>query len=323
MSMNDNDASGGDACTQAAHWYARLQTLPVSARTLEQFFEWRKGEGNREAFDAVDRLYRQAGTLADRPAIVAATEQAMTRSAARPVRRYPGLGTMAAAVLGVVAVCLTTLAVWPSGGEQYATKIGEQRTIRLADGSKLTLDTDTALTVTFAKDARRISLAKGQAYFTVAHDAARPFTVDAGGTRVLATGTQFDVHRSGDRIDVTLIEGRVRVSSADRPVAQLQAGQRLILDGSRISRVQAIDTAPTTAWTQGRIVLDGMTLKHAINEVNRYVTTPVRLDAPGFADARISGSVETGDIGSFTTAVTAVLPLKAQTNSDGSVTLRP
>lgn len=323
MSMNDNDASGGDACTQAAHWYARLQTLPVSARTLEQFFEWRKGAGHREAFDAVDRLYRQTGTLADRPAIVAATEQAMTRSAAPPGRRYRWLGTMAAAVVGMVAVGLTAFAMWPSGGEQYATKIGEQRTIRLADGSKVMLDTDTVLTVTFAKDARRISLARGQAYFTVAHDAARPFTVDAGGTRVLATGTQFDVHRSGERIDVTLVEGRVRISSGEHSVAQLQAGQRLIVDGSHVSPVQAIDTAPTTAWTQGRIVLDGMTLEHAIGEVNRYVNTPVHLDAPGFANARISGSVETGDIGSFTAAVTAVLPLKAQTNNDGSVTLRP
>jgi len=106
-------------------------------------------------------------------------------------------------------------------------------------------------------------------------------------------------------------------------VAQLRAGQRLILDGSHVSPVQAIDTTPTTAWTQGRIVLDGMTLEHAVTEVNRYVNAPVRLDAPGFADARISGSVETGDIGSFTTAVTAVLPLKAHTNSDGSVVLRP
>jgi len=230
---------------------------------------------------------------------------------------------MAAAVVGVVAIGFTTFAVWSPGGEQYATKIGEQRSIRLADGSKVMLDTDTALTVTFAKNARRISLARGQAYFTVAHDAARPFTVDAGGTRVLATGTQFDVHRSGDRIDVTLVEGRVRISSQEWSVAQLRAGQRLVLDGSHISPVQAVDTAPTIAWTQGRIVLDGMTLEHAITEVNRYVNTPVRLDAPGFANARISGAVETGDIGSFTTAVTALLPLKAQTNSDGSVTLRP
>ncbi|SDA36867.1 FecR domain-containing protein [Sphingomonas sp. NFR15] len=320
--MNDNDASGGDALTQAAHWYARLQTLPVSARTLDQFFAWRRGEGHREAFDAVDRLYRETGKLAERPAIVAATEQAITRFAAPPRRRYPWPGAIAAAIVGVVAVGFTTVAVWPSGGEHYATRIGEQRTIRLADGSKLMLDTDTALIVSFTKDARRISLARGQAYFTVAHDAVRPFTVDAGGASVLAMGTQFDVQRSGDRIDVTLIEGRVRVSSARRPVTQLQPGQRLVLVSSRISPVQAIDTTPITAWTRGRIVLDGMTLEHAIAEVNRYVNTPVRLGARRFANARISGSVETGDIGSFTTAVTAVLPLKAQANSDGSVTLR-
>ena len=70
--MNDNEVDGDDATEQAAHWYARLETLPVSARTLEQFFEWRKIPGNREAFDAVDLFYRETGTLAGRPAIAAA-----------------------------------------------------------------------------------------------------------------------------------------------------------------------------------------------------------------------------------------------------------
>lgn len=321
--MNDNEVDGDDAAAQAAHWYARLQTLPVSARTLEQFFEWRKITGNREAFDAVDLFYRETGTLAGRPAIAAATAQALRRSASPSNRPSLRIGAMAAAVIGVGVVGLAIFGTWPLSGDRYTTAIGEQRTIRLADGSKVMLDTDTVLTVAFEEKARRISLARGQAYFTVAHDAARPFTVDAGDARVLATGTQFDVKRRGDRIDVTLVEGRVRVSSGEQPVVQLQEGQGLTLDGIQRSAVRAVETTPALAWTQGRIVLDGMTLERAIAEVNRYVKTPVRLDAPDFAQARISGSVETGDVGSFTAAVTTVLPLKAQTNSDGSITLQP
>ncbi|MBP2274709.1 FecR family protein [Sphingomonas sp. PL20] len=318
--MNDNEVDGDDAAAQAAHWYARLQTLPVSARMLEQFFEWRKIPGNREAFDAVDLFYRETGTLAGRPAIAAATAQALTRSAPSN-RQSLRVGAMAAVGIAAVVASLTIFGAWPLSGDRYATAIGEQRTIRLADGSKVMLDTDTVLTVAFEEKARRISLARGQAYFTVAHDAARPFTVEAGDARVLATGTQFDVQRSGDRIDVTLVEGRVRVSSGEQPIAQLRAGQGLTLDGAQRSAVRTVETTPALAWTQGRIVLDGMTLEHAIAEVNRYVKTPVRLDAPDFARARISGSVETGDVGSFTAAVTTVLPLKAQTNSDGSITL--
>ncbi|SFN66908.1 FecR domain-containing protein [Sphingomonas sp. OK281] len=320
--MNDNDVSGDGARAQAAHWYARLQTLPVSARTLEEFFAWRRLEGNRDAYIAVDRFYNQSGSLADRPAILAATEQAMNRPAHSSSNRGFSIGTLAAAALALVVVGVTLVTEWPAGGDRYATRIGEQRKLMLADGSRVMLDTDTAMTVKFVDGARRVSLEHGQAYFTVAHDAARPFTVDVGGARVLATGTQFDVHRNGDSVDVTLVEGSVRVSADDRPVARLRAGQALTLNGGRVSPIKVVDTTPATAWTRGRIVLDGMTLQDAIAAVNRYVDTPVRLDAAGFANARISGTVDTGDARSFAAAVTAVLPLTSQTDSDGSISLR-
>ena len=321
--MNDNGVSGDDARVQAAHWYARLQTLPVSAGKLEEFFAWRRIEGNRDAYIAVDRFYNQAGSLADRPAILAAIEQAMNRPVHRSSNRGFSISTMAAAAIALLVVGVALVADWPAGDDRYATRIGEQRKLMLADESRVILDTDTAMTVKFVDGARRVSLEHGQAYFTVAHDAARPFTVDAGGARVLATGTQFDVHRNGDMVDVTLVEGSARVSVDDRPVARLRAGQALTLTGGRVSSIKAVDTAPATAWTRGRIVLDGMTLQNAITAVNRYVDTPVRLDAPGFADARISGTVDTGDARNFAAAVTAVLPLKAQTDSDGSISLRP
>ncbi len=321
--MNDNDVSGDDARAQAAHWYARLQTLPVSARTLEEFFAWRRIEGNSDAYIAIDRFYNQAGSLADRPAILTATEQAMNRPALRSSNRGLSIGIFAAAVFALLVVGVDLVAEWPAGGDHYATGIGEQRKLMLADGTRVMLDTDTAMTVKFVEGARRVSLEHGQANFTVAHDAARPFTVDAGGARVLATGTQFDVHRNGDAVDVTLVEGGVQVSADDRPVARLRAGQALTLNRGRISPIKAVDTAPATAWTRGRIVLDGMTLQDAITAVNRYVESPVRLDAPGFANARISGTVDTGDARSFAAAVTAVLPLKAHTDSDGSIRLRP
>lgn len=320
--MTDNGVSGDDTRAQAAHWYAHLQTLPVSARTLEEFFAWRRIEGNRDAYIAVDRFYNQAGSLADRPAILAATQQAMNRPAHRSGSRGFTICTLVAAAAALLVVGVTLVAGWPADGDRYATRIGEQRKLMLADGSRVMLDTDTAMTVKFVDGARRVSLDHGQAYFTVAHDAARPFSVDAGGARVLATGTQFDVHRDGDTVDVTLVEGSVRVSADDRPVARLRAGQALTLNSGRLSAIKAVDTAPATAWTRGRIVLDGMTLQDAVTAVNRYVDTPVRLDTPGFADARISGTVDTGDARSFAAAVTAVLPLKAQTDSDGSISLR-
>jgi transmembrane sensor len=316
--MNDKDGKA-DARAEAAQWYARLQSLPVSRDTLEEFFAWRRLPGHADAFLTVEQLHIAAGQLAGRAAIRAVTEDAYQRGLKR------GLGGRSRAVFAAgMAVLLIagSLFFLPrlSRDQSFLTSIGEQREVALEDGSIVKLDTDSVLSTHYTRDARHIRLVRGQAYFTVAHNAERPFIVDAGPASVTATGTQFDVRRTGDRTDVTLVQGGVDIRSGDS-ISHLVSGQKLRVQPGQKPVPETADTSSITAWTHGRLLLQGASLTHAIDEVNRYTDHPVRLDDQAFADAKFSGALNTGDVPAFIAAVTALLPLRAVTDETGSVHL--
>ncbi|WP_262422640.1 FecR family protein [Brevundimonas denitrificans] len=115
------------------------------------------------------------------------------------------------------AAALTALALvvggtlWWSARGVHETAVGERRDIRLADGSLVNLDTDSRIRVVFDQQGRRVELLEGQALFDVTPDPQRPFSVEAAGARVVAVGTVFEVRRRGERVDVTLVSGRVNV----------------------------------------------------------------------------------------------------------------
>jgi transmembrane sensor len=308
-----------DARAEAAQWFARLKTVPVSRATLDAFFAWRQEAGHGEAFEEIERLWTGAAALGDDPEIRAITNDAYDKGGVRRKANWTlRLLPATAAVAAIVAVC--SVGLWNSG-TRYATKVGERSVVDLEDGSKVTLDTDTELTVVFSREKRTVNLEHGQAYFVVAHNAARPFTVAAGRTDVLATGTQFDVHRSDSATVVTLVEGSVRVTPPGAAATKMVAGQQLRLSSGKAPQLHAADVTVETAWRRGRIVLDGVTLADAVAAVNRYTTRPLQLDATRLAGNRISGTFETGDIDSFVAAATSLLPLKAVRVADGSVRL--
>src|SRR6202000_3390292 len=102
-------------------------------------------------------------------------------------------------------------------GNDYATEVGRLQTVRLADGSRMELNTHTRVHAEVTDKTRMITLDSGEAYFDVVHDARRPFVVYAGNRRITDLGTKFSVYRNGDDVQVTVREGRVKVDVLDRP----------------------------------------------------------------------------------------------------------
>ena len=152
-----------------------------------------------------------------------------------------------------------------------STHVGEQRLVVLNDGSRVRLNTDTKLNVRFGLHERRVVLAKGEAFFEAAHDATKPFIVEADGARVRAIGTKFDVRRAGQNVQVTLVEGRVRVGRAAAPnEVTLLPNQQLSITPQRISAPAPVDGLQASDWTTGRLVFRGVPLASAIEEINRY-----------------------------------------------------
>ena len=305
--------------TEAAAWHARLGAPPVSPETIEAFFVWRRTPANAEAYRRVEKVWADTGTLKTDPEIARALEAALSRKAGRrrtgPVARsFIGL-----AVIGAGFALSLGVWSWVDGRDVYATAVGEQRVVQLADGSSVRLDTGSRMRVRFDGDRRLIALEQGQALFTVAHDTARPFVVDAGAAQVRAVGTVFDVRReAGGEVRVTLVSGAVDVTGGEgRGAERMAAGHQARVTRAEV-RTTAVDTASATSWAEGRVVFRDTPLRQAVFEVNRYLTDKIELDAPALENESVNGVFRTGDREAFVSAAAAALDLRASPGRDGA-----
>lgn len=301
---------------EAAEWFERLRRPAVTARALKDFQAWKASPANAEAFRRVEAGWRAAGALVGHPEVQAAAREALAK---RPLRRRRDWRQIwaPAAVVGALGLILLG---W---GERefapaYRTAVGEQRLVVLDDGSRVRLNTDSAVRVVFWGDTRRVHLRRGEALFDVAHDPDRPFVVAAGGAEVRALGTRFDVRRDGDGVSVTLLDGRVRVEDDRGEAAELSPNQQLRVTEAGLSRVRRAGP-DAVSWTSGRLVFQDMPLAAAVAEVNRYSARKIELsDAAGLGDEPVSGVFDAGDVEAFAAAVAQVYGLR-RTDGRGDV----
>ena len=237
---------------EAADWFARLNQRKVSTTDVRAFSAWRADSANAAAFERLEAMWDAAETLGHTQEIAAFTEEARTRgsgASSPPRQRLVGVLKPAIAVGAVVLALGAGAIVWRvQQPTVYSTDVGEQRTVQLADGSRVILDTDSRVSVRFTKGRRAVTLESGQARFSVQGDADRPFQVRAGETEVVALGTRFDVRRLGDGARVLLVEGRVAVRDAAAPDRRwsLAPGQQVVT-AAPSPKVAAVDLPARTA----------------------------------------------------------------------------
>jgi transmembrane sensor len=197
---------------------------------------------------------------------------------------------------------------------QYTTSVGEQRAIELPDGSAIAINAQSSLRVAFSATARDVYLNSGQAMFTVAKDASRPFRVHviaSGGdarsaskdTVIQALGTKFDVRRHSDRINVAVIEGVVQIRSDARANAldaalaeineleKVAAGQAVSIESTGLITPPApVNLSDVSAWQQRRLVFADNTLEEIAEEFRRYNRAPqIRIEGDDLRMQRFSG----------------------------------
>jgi transmembrane sensor len=202
------------------------------------------------------------------------------------------------------------------GEPDYATHIGERRDVMLPDGSRVKLNTDTALDVAFSANQRLVHLRRGQAFFEVTKNPARPFVVQAANRRVRAVGTAFDVHIAPDRFQVVLAEGEVRIerdkltaTSATPPDVRLTAGQTLLATLGAAEEVLPVNVAKALRWRDGFVEFDDERFGAAVAEMNRYARQPVVIHDERVANLRISGVFGTDQPGRFLEVASELLPI--------------
>ena len=324
---------------RAAGWYARLRAPDCTDAERSEFDAWMAAsEPNRRAFEAASCTARTVSeALRLDPRLRAMLEDDVsTTSASRArargaSRRRVAMAASLLAATGLAAISAVSLQGHGSRAQalaRYENVETRQKSVTMQDGSIVHLDAGSLVTAELLGDARRISLLKGRAYFEVAHDGARPFSVDAAGTRTVALGTKFEVNVQPEGVVVTLTEGSVAVTptrSTGQWKRTLAPGQQFVLDATApTGRLRQVDPASVTAWSRGRLVFDGEPLSAVLAQVNRYSGIKVVLGDDRLASIPIGGTFAAGaDAGAFVQALSAILPVRSEPSRDDEIVLYP
>lgn len=294
--MTDRETAR-DIQDQAADWAVKLDAGTLDPETQMRFEAWLGGDSrSRGAL-----LRAQAGLSL---ILAPEAEDRVMEQPGRPDRRALIVGMSAAAAAVGALVLIPVLA-----GRRYSTDIGEIRRVPLADGSLAAINTNTEIAVDLQPNRREVRLDRGEAWFQVAKDPTRPFTVMAGDARIRAVGTAFSVRRRAMGVEVLVTEGVVEVwSGKGGATRKVSAGNQIFVSdaaGPAKALHRPLEMDRALAWRDGQIVLDGDTIAAAVSEFNRYNTRKIVITDPQLEGRRIVGWFHTNEPESFARAVAA------------------
>ncbi|KTB55548.1 FecR family protein [Pseudomonas allii] len=300
--MNSQGPQQHSITEEAAEWAVRLHAGALTEQEQAELRHWIACDSRHEAalrfaeqtWAALGEVYKEPPVNRQRPS--AATQPVRGTRRRRPWQR-------AAAVALVVVVAGVG---WGRGPDlllrmqaDYITEKGEVRTVHLADGSKVELDSGSAIRLDYDGVQRRISLLQGSAIFDVAPrvgEETRPFVVQSAGGQTRALGTRFVVEREGDSqawtgvlehsVEVTL-QAVPKKGPADRVVKEGQAVRYSTQEG--IVPLDQLDVARATSWRRGVLIFDRQPLANVIEQLNRYRPGRVVLTDSALGDREVSG----------------------------------
>jgi transmembrane sensor len=326
---NDLNRNREDAESAAAAWIARRERDDWSEATEARLRAWIDEDMNhRAAWLRLNAAWQQTerlralsttsspGTIPARDEIRLPFDQPAHKEALQTIpqkKRYRALA--AAAVLAALAIGAAYLA---SMKPSYHTAIGALQAVPLADGSRVTLNTNTQIHVAVSQSERHIDLEQGEAYFEVAKDPSRPFVVDAGSKRIIAVGTQFSVRRDAGDVQVIVTEGVVRVEDRQRPAGSKLPNVTLLTaggiaharsDGVLVQRKPLADVEQAMSWRSGYLIFDQTPLAQAVAEFNRYNTRQIVVESPSVASIPVGGNFRAANVDAFVRLIESDFPV--------------
>jgi transmembrane sensor len=307
---------------EAATWLARLQSGrdPDVQRKFEQ---WRDRDArNAAAFERVSLTYHQAAVLRYSTAL---SGPSRVPEPQLPVRtpRYALAAAVALAVLVPAGLLVLSPSPFALGGTEVlmlATRVGEIRSVKLSDGSNLTLDTATSIEVEMSRTVRKARLTSGRARFEVA-ESARRFVVDAGSTIVETDNGIVDVDRAQAERRVVVIAGSADVRQPAKrgsDVVRIAAGQAIAETSEGLNRLANLPAAPD--WTRGMLQFEGAPIATDVVLANRYSNRHILLEKD-IGELRVSGAFRAGDTEGLAKALAAVFDLSLRRTADGNLIL--
>jgi transmembrane sensor len=321
----------------AAYWFVRHDVGLMSAAENIHFQEWLGASAaNRRAYEQTSDMWARFEAATDSHEL--RTCRAAALAVGRAARLWPRVTALAASIILVLGAAQALyrygLAHLPGArsdasllltATHYATSHQQRSTITLADGTRVTLNLDTALDIDFSSGKRLVRLVRGQAFFEVAKDPVHSFIVCAADRAIEALGTQFDVLLDSNRVRVVLVEGRVRVNRHDGPtldriipgknLVYLAPGERLVASVGEESTVAPTNAMLATSWRAGWIAFQDESLERVIAELNRYSDRPLVAGDEGVKRLRLSGVFRIGDPDRFVAVIQELLPVRVGPSS--------
>lgn len=304
---------------QAREWLIRMdKEEPLTAGDVEALQEWmRRSVMHRDELKRICKFWRQANVLTE----LAVCLESNTQQRKNSRERWASTAAVAAtAVLATVVLTWWHLQ-WADGKSNgnYQTAVGQQKSIALADGSSIRMNTNSEVQVAYGESSRAVHLLKGEALFSVTHDPKRPFEVFAADSVVRAVGTAFAVHIESSKVDVTVTKGVVELAevseqpraaaaphkrpenvSARTSLGRVKAGEMTSVNsGSDHIEVQQLaepELQRKMAWQDGYLAFSGEPLSEVIEQVNRYSPVTLEIGDPKLASVAIGARFRIGDL---------------------------
>lgn len=283
----------------AAQWLVRREESDWTQRQQDELNAWLdESMAHKAAFWRLEHGWREA----DRIAALA------PRPSPRAPWWMPYLPRLTALAASLLIAAGLGFVMLPSRSEPVLaarTDIGQRRLLKLGDGSRIEMNTRSAIRAQVSRDEREVWIDKGEVYFEVFHDAGHPFVVHAGNSRVTVLGTKFSVRRDGGRVIVSVSEGKVRVDdgSADTSARQsiITAGDIAIARGASMLITQKSEEKVNDqlAWRNGILRFDQQPLGEIIAEFNRYNQSQIAVTDPAIAQMRLGGVFQPGNVDAF------------------------
>ncbi|MFI3186998.1 MAG: FecR family protein [Methylococcaceae bacterium] len=282
---------------QALVWFARLQDSKASSCDRAEFAEWLAAcPAHQVAYDKVAQLWQSSAlnvALSHYAAIPLPQKQQKL-----PLQRW------------VAAACIVFTSGWLLLGSglierwqaDAVTATGEQRRIVLADGSAVTLNTDTALVFNTDGERRGVKILSGEAYFEVQPDKAKPFIIETEQGTVRVVGTRFNV-KTGEVTSVDVESGIVVCADRQGDSRQLTAGQHTRIDNLGVAALTEIDVSQAFAWLKGRLIFQNQPLAEVIAELDRYHPGAIVITDEKLAKTRVTGNYKLEDTAAIVRAL--------------------
>ncbi|WP_423204441.1 FecR family protein [Pseudomonas kribbensis] len=300
----------------AIAWQLTLDSSTPLER--EEFAKW------HAANEEHARAWRQLGMLDQRFSVASGPARAALLQSREGIRRrVRKLGSGLASVVAVIGLSLFAaehylpLDYWLA---DQRTATGEQRTVRLADGTVVNLNTHSAMDVRFDDKQRLVVLQEGEILIETGHGDARPFIVETREGRMRALGTRFLVKREEQGTRLSVLQSAVAAHPQSDPQEQiLREGQQVLIRNNGLDAVVALNPG-ADAWTRGMLVVDNARLEDLVHELGRYRRGHLGI-APEVADLRITGSFPLHDTDKALSALLPTLPVQIEQHTPWWVTV--